>query len=139
MSDPHQPLKDDVHLLGDLLGETLRAHEGETLFTRVEAVRAMAKAARAGDARAFDRLADVLGAMPIDSAVPIARAFAHFLALANIAEQHHRIRRRRVHAREADRAPQRGSCLETFQRLITAASSETCSLTRCGVCGSSSS
>jgi phosphoenolpyruvate carboxylase len=117
-SDPHKPLRDDVHLLGELLGEALRAHEGEALFDRVERVRAIAKAAHAGEAGAFDLLADVLGNMPIDAAVPVARAFAHFLALANIAEQHHRIRRRRDHAREADRHPQRGSCAETFARLI---------------------
>src|SRR5436305_1745415 len=26
-SDPHKPLRDDVHLLGELLGETLRIHD----------------------------------------------------------------------------------------------------------------
>ncbi len=35
--------------------------------------------------------------MPVDSMLlPVARAFAHFLNLANIAEQHHRVRRRRA-------------------------------------------
>ena len=118
MSDRQQALRDDIHLLGELLGETLRAREGEALFRRVEAVRSMAKAARAGDDRAFDVLADALGGMPIDAAAPVARAFAHFLALANVAEQHHRIRRRREHARDTGASPQRGSCVETLQRLI---------------------
>ena len=90
--DPHKPLRDDVHLLG----ETLRVPEGDALFDRVEQVRAIAKAAHAGEAGAFDLLADVLGNMPIEAAVPVARAFAHFLALANIAEQHHRTRRRAI-------------------------------------------
>jgi phosphoenolpyruvate carboxylase len=119
MTEPHEALRDDVHLLGELLGETLRAREGEALFNRVEAVRAMAKAARAGNDQAFDRLTDVLAGMGIDAAVPIARAFAHFLALANVAEQHHRVRRRREHARDAA-AAQRGSCIETFTRLLAA-------------------
>jgi len=118
LSDPHQALRDDVHLLGELLGETLRAREGEPLFQRVEAVRATAKAARAGDGRAFDRLAEALGGMPLDAAAPVARAFAHFLALANVAEQHHRIRRRRAHAGERVAAPQRGSSVETLRRLV---------------------
>src|SRR5204863_5224013 len=95
----------------------LRAREGEALFQRVESVRAMAKASRAGDDRALDLLTDVLGGMPIEAAAPVARAFAHFLALANVAEQHHRIRRRRAHARDGASAPQRGSCVETFRRL----------------------
>ncbi|HZT77095.1 MAG TPA: phosphoenolpyruvate carboxylase [Vicinamibacterales bacterium] len=115
--DPHRPLRDDIRLLGDILGETLRAHDAE-LFARVEAVRGMAKAARAGDEHAFDRLADVLGEMPIDAAVPIARAFSHFLSLANVAEQHHRERRRREHARGGAEGPQRGSCREAFARLM---------------------
>ncbi|HZP47237.1 MAG TPA: phosphoenolpyruvate carboxylase [Vicinamibacterales bacterium] len=117
MTDPHKALRDDIRLLGDLLGDTLRARDA-ALFERVEAVRAMAKGARGGDEHAFDRLADVLGAMPIETTVPIARAFAHFLALANVAEQHHRERRRRQHASGDPGGPQRGSCREVFARLI---------------------
>jgi phosphoenolpyruvate carboxylase len=30
--DPHKPLRDDVRLLGELLGDVLRAHEGEGLL-----------------------------------------------------------------------------------------------------------
>ena len=36
--DPHKPVRDDVRLLGELLGETLRRQEGEALFERVERV-----------------------------------------------------------------------------------------------------
>src|SRR5205823_7639376 len=119
-SDPHKPLRDDVHLLGELLGETLRIHEGDALFNRVERVRAIAKAAHAGEAGAFDLLADELRDMPISAAVPVARAFAHFLALANIAEQHHRIRRRRDYARDPAQRPQPGSCADLFARFRAA-------------------
>ena len=55
--------------------------------------------------------------MPIASALTVARAFAHFLTLANIAEQHHRVHRRRDHARSPEGQPQRGSAAETFARL----------------------
>jgi len=120
MPDPHAPLRDDVRLLGELLGETLRAREGDAFFDRVEEVRALAKRAHEGDAGQFDRLADLLRSLPLASAVPVARAFSHFLTLANIAEQHHRVRRRREYARSPDRQPQPGSCEETFPRLIAA-------------------
>ena len=50
--------------------------------------------------------------------MPVARAFAHFLNLANIAEQHHRIRRRRAYQRDPGSLPQRGSCEDAFARLI---------------------
>ena len=52
--DPHQKLRDDVRLLGHLLGATLRTLEGETLFQTVERVRALAKGARAGNDADFE-------------------------------------------------------------------------------------
>src|SRR5262249_25445939 len=85
--DPHAPLRDDVRLLGTLLGETLRAREGDGFFALIERVRAMAKSAHDADRGQFDQLADLLRDLPLASAVPVARAFAHFLSLANIAEQ----------------------------------------------------
>ena len=118
--DPHAPLRDDVRLLGRLLGDTLRGREGDDLFALIERVRAIAKAARDGDREQFDRLADLLRDRPLAAAVPVARAFSHFLALANIAEQHHRVRRRREYARAPDRRPQPGSCEEAFPRLLAA-------------------
>ena len=114
--DPHAALRDDVRLLGDLFGDTLRTLEGEALFGLVEQVRALAKRAHANDDLAFQELADRLRDLPIASAVPIARAFAQFLTLANIAEQHHRVRRRREYARDAEHRPQPGSCAEAFAR-----------------------
>ena len=39
-TDPHKPLRDDVRLLGELLGDTLKAHAGEHVFRTVERVRA---------------------------------------------------------------------------------------------------
>ncbi|HMF95688.1 MAG TPA: phosphoenolpyruvate carboxylase [Vicinamibacterales bacterium] len=118
-SDPHAALRDDVRLLGTLLGDTLRARAGDDLFRQIERVRALAKSAHEGDRSGFDRLANLLRELPLGAAVPIARAFSHFLALANIAEQHHRVRRRREYAR-AGRTPQPGSCEEAFPRLLAA-------------------
>src|SRR5438067_542689 len=114
--DPHKPLREDVRLLGALLGDVLREREGEALLESVEGVRALAKRAHGGDPAAFEELAVRLRDVPISAAVPVARAFAHFLALANIAEQHHRVRRRRDYARDAGRRPQPGSCADLFAR-----------------------
>ncbi len=118
--DPHQALRDDVRLLGELFGDTLRHLEGDALFARVEQVRALAKSAHAGDPAAFEALAEGLSDLPVASAVPIARAFAQFLTLANIAEQHHRVRRRRDYARDPAGSPQPGSCADAFARLRAA-------------------
>ena len=127
--DPHKPLRDDVRLLGELLGDTLRAHGGTELFDTVERVRSLSKASRADGSvgadlqvgpTAFSELASLLATLPVDAATPLARAFAHFLNLANVAEQHHRIRRRRAYLADPGSRPQAGSCQETFARLAGA-------------------
>ena len=105
-----------MRLLGELLGDTLRARLGGPFFETVEHVRRLAKATRNAESD-VQTLAAVLGALPVDAAIPLARAFTHFLNLANVAEQHHRIRRRRAYLRDAATPPQRGSCAETFVRL----------------------
>ena len=115
-SDQHKPLRQDVRLLGELLGDTLRDHLGQEFFETVEQVRNLAKATHAGE-RPLADLAQVLASLPVEAAIPLARAFTHFLNLANIAEQHHRIRRRRAYQRDPASAPQRGSCEDTFARL----------------------
>ena len=114
--DPHRPLRDDVRLLGRLLGETLRSRGDAGLFETVERVRKLSKASRAGTIE-FGELASLLAGLPVESATPLARAFAHFLNLANVAEQHHRIRRRRAYLADPKSPPQPGSCRETFVRL----------------------
>ncbi|HVT48487.1 MAG TPA: phosphoenolpyruvate carboxylase [Vicinamibacterales bacterium] len=125
-SDPQKALRDDVRLLGEILGATLRRQEGDALFARVERVRALAKERRAGDrgesAADVDALAAELAGMPVDDAVPVARAFAHFLNLANVAEQHHRVRRRRAYQRDVRARPQPGSIEEALPRLLSAVS-----------------
>jgi phosphoenolpyruvate carboxylase len=113
--DPHAALRRDVRELGALLGETLREQEGPKLFDMVESVRTLSKRARAQEG-SFDELVELLRGMSMGDALSVARAFACFLTLANIAEQHHRVRRRRAYMREGA-APQRGSCLESFARL----------------------
>lgn len=86
--------------LGELLGATIAKHAGDDVFALVEQVRALSKRAREGDADASQELTRVLGALDVERAGTLARAFGHFLALANVAEQHHRVRRRRERRRE---------------------------------------
>ena len=107
-------------MLGELLGDTLKAREGMALFETVESVRQLAKAARQRDEPAIGLLEAPLQALPLSMALPVARAFAHFLTLANIAEQHHRVRRRRDYVRDPQQPPQPGSFADVFARLIDA-------------------
>ncbi len=116
-----QELRRDVRLLGDMLGTVLREQEGQAFYERVEALRQAAKAARQ-QGFATQGLDGLLSDDP-EMAGKLARAFGLFLDLANIAEQHHRARRRRHHL-QAGSPPQRASLPETLQRLIDAGHGE---------------
>ena len=116
-TDPHLSLRDDVRLLGRLLGDTLREQEGDALFDSVEQIRRLAKLSRDGDSEARRQLTTLLSGLDDDQFLPVARAFTQFLNLANIAEQHHRLRRRRAYQWRPEAPPQPGSVRELFQRL----------------------
>ena len=116
--DPHAPLREDIRRLGDLLGKVLTEQGGPELLEAVELVRAQSKADRAAESGELPGLADLLAKSDLKEVVPLARAFSLFLTLSNIAEQHHRVRRRREYQRNPDFPAQRGSFEESFARLL---------------------
>lgn len=87
-------LREDVHLLGELLGECIRNQHGETFFDKIERIRLGAKTARRGSAEGAEQLTGTLDSLREEELLPVARAFNQFLNLANIAEQYHEVRRR---------------------------------------------
>ena len=89
------PLRDDVRLLGNLLGETLKEHAGQDLFNQIEQIRALAKGARDGQVEAEKQLEQLFLSLEDAEFLPLTRAFTHFLNYANIAEQYHVVRSRR--------------------------------------------
>ena len=99
--DKDLPLRDDIRLLGRLLGDAVRDQEGAAVFELVEQTRQAAiRFAREGRADDRARLHDLLDTLPPPVMLSVVRAFAYFLQLANIAEDTHRARRRRIHERE---------------------------------------
>ncbi|MCH7313810.1 phosphoenolpyruvate carboxylase [Acinetobacter sp. ANC 3882] len=89
------PLREDVRLLGNLLGETLKQHAGQDLFNQIEQIRALAKGARDGQIEAEKQLEQLFLGLKDEEILPLTRAFSHFLNFANIAEQYHVVRSRR--------------------------------------------
>ncbi len=94
MADLHESLRDDVRMLGDCLGQTIETQLGEAFLQKVERIRKLAKAGRQEDNSEYHELLSALGELSEDEVLPVARAFTQFLNLANIAEEHHRVRRR---------------------------------------------
>ncbi len=82
---PHS-LRDNVRLLGELLGETLRKHEAPSVFQQVEDIRHLGKRIVA-DKDSQSALLDKLTRIEDSEVLPITRAFNQFLNLANLAEQ----------------------------------------------------
>ena len=96
--DKDQALREDIRLLGRLLGDTLREQEGAARFELVEAIRLSALAFRRdGDVAARAALEELLDQLGHDTAISVVRAFSFFSQLANIAEDLHHNRRRRAH------------------------------------------
>jgi phosphoenolpyruvate carboxylase len=104
MTPERDRLSEQVHLLGDRLGETIVEQEGRGLFDLVEEVRELAKAHRAGDAAAGDRLLRRIEALPLRESRGVVKAFATYFQLVNLAEEQERVRVLRQRAREADAA-----------------------------------
>jgi phosphoenolpyruvate carboxylase len=103
------PLQDDIRLLGRVLGETVRAQEGDAVFELIEVIRRNSvKFHRHDDAEARQELEKTLEGLSAAQAVQVIRAFSYFSHLANIAEDQHHIRRTRSHA-IAGSPPRRGS------------------------------
>ena len=118
--DLHAPLRDDVRLLGDMLGHTLRAQQGDALFDLVERIRQVAVEARASGVVDMRRLGSLLAPLDEQQLLDVARAFSQFLNLANLAEQQHRVRlRRRRQGYDGD-VGNSESLRDVIQRLLNA-------------------
>ena len=115
-TDKEQPLIDDIRLLGKLLGDVIREQEGEAVYELVERIRQLSVAYRIRDDEgAGQTLAELLKNLTLEQTVQVARAFSYFSHLANIAEDHHHIRRRQFHERRGE--AQRGSLAAGLARL----------------------
>jgi phosphoenolpyruvate carboxylase len=115
-SDKDTPLRLDIRLLGRILGDTIRLHEGEQVFGVIEDIRQIAiRFHRNADEKARHQLQGIICALPIDRAVQIIRAFSYFSHLANLAEDQHHIRRVRAHAM-AKSPPREGTMAHALAR-----------------------
>ena len=105
-------MRRDVRLLGDILGEVISESEGHDLLADVERLRHAAIAARRGpgqhaDEQADENIAELVASWPLDRADTVARAFTVYFHLANLAEEHQRIRT--IRERDTGGEPQRES------------------------------
>ncbi len=114
------PLRRDVRLLGDLLGEVIREAGGQDLLDDVERLRRAVIAARdrpPGDEAdlAGDQIAALVAGWPLARAELVAKAFTIYFHLTNLAEERHRVRTLRG---QADLAPGLGPRRESLAAAV---------------------
>ncbi|ACZ32285.1 Phosphoenolpyruvate carboxylase [Xylanimonas cellulosilytica DSM 15894] len=108
------PLRDDIRLLGGLLGTILKEAGGQDLLDDVEHLRELTIRAYGDDAAALAAAAAHVNSLSLDRADQIARAFTCYFHLANLAEEYHRVRV----LRSRDQAVERSLVEETIPRAF---------------------
>ena len=98
-------LREDVHMLGALVGEIIREQGGDALFEAVESDRQAAIARREGDSAGARELTERTRNVPPEQARELVRAFSTWFEMVNMAEKVHRIRRRRQYMNEGATQP----------------------------------
>lgn len=113
-----EPMREDIRLLGAMLGDTVREQNGDDVFDLVERARVESFRVRRSE---IDRneLAQLFDGIDTKKAIPVIRAFTHFALLANVAEDIHRERRRALHVAEG-KPPQDSSLAATYLKLDAA-------------------
>ncbi|MGB0389077.1 MAG: phosphoenolpyruvate carboxylase, partial [Ardenticatenaceae bacterium] len=112
-------LSQQIHLLGDMLGETIKEQEGEALFDLVEEIRALAKAHRDGNEPAGTQLLTLVEGLPLPQARGVVKAFATYFQLINLAEEQERVRvlHQRTHQAHQQNMPRGESIPAAILRL----------------------
>ncbi|WP_028558980.1 phosphoenolpyruvate carboxylase [Paenibacillus pinihumi] len=115
---PSNLLRRDVRFLGNILGEVLVHQGGKELLEIVEKIREMSKTLRAEFLpELYDEFKKVTEGLSPEIRHQVIRAFAIYFQLVNIAEQNHRVRRKRDYERSAGEAVQPGSIESAIQKL----------------------
>ncbi|MBY0144726.1 phosphoenolpyruvate carboxylase [Neobacillus niacini] len=103
VNDSSLPLRRDVKLLGQILGEILVNHGGTDLLDKVEKIRMMCKTLRIHfDQDIYSELKQEISNLSSPMRKQVIRAFSMYFHLINVAEQNHRIRRKRQYHLEDD-------------------------------------
>jgi phosphoenolpyruvate carboxylase len=119
-TEPERPLREDIRLLGRLLGDTVRDQEGGPAFDLVEHVRQSAIAFhRDENVAARSQLERILDGLSREQTMIVARAFSYFSHLANLAEDLHNSRRSRQ-AAIAGEPPTDGTLARALDRVSAA-------------------
>ncbi len=98
--DKDQALRDDVRILGTLVGNLIREQGGQELFDFVETARQRSIRRREHNEIPGEDLGELVANLEPPLALQVIRSFSTYFQMVNTAEKVHRIRRRREYLRE---------------------------------------
>ena len=110
-------LSQNIHLLGDLLGNVISGLESPSIFKVEERIRFLAKARRNGDVSAAKELQQEVSSLETEEARVVAASFAAYFDLINLAEENHRVTLLRQHEDEKYPEPMSESIGDAFAIL----------------------
>lgn len=118
--DVPDPLRDDVRLLGGLLGTVLAESGGQDLLDDVERLRELTINAfdeRGASGDSLTEAEKVVEGFTLERGEQVARAFTCYFHLANLAEEYHRVRILRQREASADATVPDDSLSAAFEQL----------------------
>lgn len=119
--DPQEQLRARIRFLGNLLGQTIIEQEGVEVFEQEEAIRAQAKAWRAGDRQAQGSITRLVSALVEDIPYTLAvlKAFTTYFQLVNLAEERQRVNvlRQRALIAHEERVPMSETLADAVREL----------------------
>lgn len=118
-ADKDQALRNDVRMLGVMLGDLIRDQSGDELYEFVENARLRSIRRREGNEKPGEELSQLVGGLEPQQALQVIRSFSTYFQMVNTAEKVHRIRRRREYLRDVVHY-QPGGLEDTFIKLKAA-------------------
>lgn len=110
------PLRHEVRWVGECLGHVLIEQEGKAFFDLVEWIRKTAIQLRQNyQSSVENELLKKIQSLELDTLAKVLRAFTVYFQLVNLAEDKHKIRRKRAY--ESEKRPQPGSLENLIQEL----------------------
>ncbi len=85
---PTKSLREDVRILGNILGNVIKKQEGQTFYNLVEKIRKLSKANRANIKQkdSYKKISKKLSQISPSNTYKLTRAFSHFMNFINLAE-----------------------------------------------------
>ncbi len=109
----------DIEYLGESLGRVLVEQEGKSFYELVESIRTLAQDLRSKySAEREAKLAEKIQSLDLEKMTNVIRAFTVYFMLVNLAEEKHRVRRKRHYERQG--VSQLGSLEHIVEKLKAA-------------------